>query len=138
VDFRSSVPNHLHFASSLPCWSRKSISVKFSEIVDSLRAVYQHAAFMSLVFSYKNLSAPKAPRRFNDSLGQQCLYFLTNCISTKLNLPEGVAMGRILGFRNWNKRGDCMSAAATPGVLHLFTSIALKVLPSKMLLICAF
>jgi len=88
-------------------------------------------AFMSLVFSYKNLSAPRAPRRFNNSLGQQFLCFLINCMSTKLNLREGVAVGRILGLRNWNRRDGCMSAAATPQVLHWFTSIAFNGPPIK-------
>jgi len=40
-------------------------------------------------------------------------------------------MRRILGFRNWNKCGGCISAAATPYVLHWFTSIAFKGPPIK-------
>ena len=83
----------MHFASS-----RQRISVECSETVDSLGVVYHHAAFMSLVFSYKNLSAPRAPRSFNNSLGQQYLYFLPNKLHVnQIKPPGGSRYGANLG-----------------------------------------
>ena len=87
---------------------------------------------MSLVFSYKNLSAPRALKgSITPWASSFSTSFLINCMSTKLNLREGVPIRRILGSRNWNRRSGCMSAAATPQVLHWFGSIAFNGPPIK-------
>ena len=53
---------------------------------------------MSLFFSYKNLSAPRAPRRFNNSLGQQFLYFLPNKLHVnQIKSPGGSRCGANIG-----------------------------------------
>ena len=93
--------------------SRQRISVKFSETVDSLGVVYHHAAFLSLVFSYKNLSAPRAPRRFNNSLGKQFLYFLPNKLHVnQIKAPGGSHYGANLGIQKLEqtreKKGEVM------------------------------
>ena len=54
---------------------------------------------MSLVFSYKHLSAPRAPRRFNNSLSQQFLYFLPNKLHVnEIKSPGGSRYGANLGI----------------------------------------
>ena len=55
---------------------------------------------MSLVFSYKNLSTPRAPRRFNKSLGEQFLYFLPNKLHVnQIKYPGGSRYGANLGIK---------------------------------------
>jgi len=63
--------------------------------------------------------AQRAPRRFNNSLGQQFLYFLPNKLHVnQIKSPGGSRYGANLGIEKLEQTRWLYVAAATPQVLH--------------------